>query len=54
MEWIAEYWYILLLGLVAVMFLFGNRTKEGRSETVQDHQGRHADGKANKRGHGCC
>jgi hypothetical protein len=54
MEWIAEYWYILLLGLITVMYLFGNRTKVSQSENVRDHQCTHADGKAHKSGHGCC
>jgi hypothetical protein len=54
MEWIAEYWYILLLGLIVFMFLFGHRTKVSQSENFQNHQGTLADRKARKSGHGCC
>jgi hypothetical protein len=54
MEWITEYWYIFLLGLVAVMFLFGHRTKGSQAEEVNNHQGTHTDGEKHESGHGCC
>lgn len=56
MQWITEYWYILLLGLIAVMFLFGNRTRGSKvgNVHVQTPQGTHADAKKYESGHGCC
>ncbi len=54
MQWITEYWYIFLLGLIAVMFIFGNRAKGGHAEDVQSHRGRHANAKKHESGHGCC
>ncbi len=56
MEWIKDYWYLILLGLVAAMFLFGHRTKKNTDVNIhEDHQhGPHTGEKAHKSGHGCC
>lgn len=56
MEWITNYWYIIVLGLVAAMFLFGFRTKQNTDTDINDdHQhGSHTGEKAHKSGHGCC
>lgn len=56
MEWITEHWYIFLLGLIAAMYLFGNRTKESKEGNVhvQTPQGTRADAKKHESGHGCC
>lgn len=56
MEWIKDYWYIVVLGLVAAMFLFGHRTGRNTDTEVQDddQHGPHAGEKAHKSGHGCC
>jgi hypothetical protein len=55
MEWIKDYWYVIVIGLVAAMFLFGKRTGKGHSgaERGHDHEGQ-ADAKSGKSGHGCC
>jgi hypothetical protein len=51
MEWIKDYWYIIVLGLVASMFFFGHRTKGIEEEKTQyDKNESHA----NKNGHSCC
>jgi len=56
MEWITNYWYLIVLGLVAAMFLFGYRTKQNTDTDIDDdHQhGSHTGEKAHKSGHGCC
>lgn len=55
MEWIAEYWYILPLGLIVTIFLLGYRVKGSKEENAHVHKhGAHADGKTHKSGHGCC
>jgi hypothetical protein len=55
MDWLAEYWYIFLLALVAGLFLFGHRTKGSEEKDVHVHRhGVQADGKTHKSGHGCC
>lgn len=54
MAWITEYWYILLLGLIAAMFLFGHRTKGIRTEDMLHHKTTHTGAKGHKNGHGCC
>jgi len=51
MEWINDYWYVLVVGLVAVMILFGHKTKG----SDQEHQhASHNGGKEHKGGGGCC
>jgi hypothetical protein len=55
MEWIKEYWYIILLGLFAAMFIFGHRSNRSEGGKVDDHQhGAHTEGKANKGSRSCC
>jgi hypothetical protein len=56
MEWINDYWYVLVLGLVGAMFLFGHRTKKGTDTIVQDEQqqGSNTRERPHKSGHGCC
>lgn len=55
MEWIKDYWYVIVIGLVAAMVLFGKRTGKGHggNEHGHDHEGQ-ADTKSGKSGHGCC
>ncbi len=51
MEWIKDYWYVILLGLIAAMFLFGRKT----NVNAHDHQNdSNAGGKEHKDGSGCC
>ena len=51
MQWIKDYWYIIILGLVAAMFFFGHRTKDIHEEKSQDNKNEsHTD----KSGHSCC
>lgn len=54
MEWLTEYWYLIILGLVAVMFLFGYRSKGLQESKVHGQHGAHHDEKPHKGGHGCC
>lgn len=56
MEWIKDYWYVLVLGLVGAMFLFGHKTKKDTDMNVHDepHHGSNTREKAHKSGHGCC
>jgi len=62
MEWIKDYWYIILLGLFASIFILnrsrareGNRSNRGREEKMDNHQnGAHTKGKNHKSGRGCC
>lgn len=55
MEWVKDYWYMILIGLVVAMYLFGNR--RGKGEVGEEHSHDHAEHtkeKAGKSGHGCC
>ena len=55
MEWITDYWYVLLLGLVAAMVLFGFRTKDNEEGNIANRlNGSHEDKKEHKSGHSCC
>ena len=55
MVWIANYWYVILLGLVAAMFLFGFRTKDKAEGNIADHLSEsHEDKKEHKSDHSCC
>lgn len=53
MEWIKDYWYVILLGLIAALFLFGHKTKSDQG-SMQDHHEPHTEGAKKKGGHGCC
>ncbi len=55
MEWVKDYWYIILLGLIGAMFLFGYRSKgrqEGKEQGLQHET--HTREKNHKDSHGCC
>jgi hypothetical protein len=54
MEWIIQNWFVVALGLVALVFLFGKKSKRSREGTGHV-QGLGADSgeKTHKRG-GCC
>jgi hypothetical protein len=55
MEWIIQNWFIVVLGLIAVTFLLGNKSKRSKEDT--DHVeglGTDSEGKKHKSGHGCC
>jgi hypothetical protein len=56
MEWIANNWYIIIIGLVAAMFLLGRKPRGTPHEgTVQGHQhGAHGGEKNHKGGRGGC
>ncbi len=55
MEWITEYWYIVLIGLFAVMFVFGYRSNRCQEGITEEHgKGTHTPEKTHKSGHGCC
>jgi hypothetical protein len=55
MEWIKDNWYLIILGLVAAMFLFGHKTNKGQKGDVNGHQDETQDsGKKHKGGHSCC
>ena len=55
MEWVTDYWYVLVLGLVAAMALLGFKTKDNEAEKISGKQnGSHKDEKENKSGHSCC
>jgi hypothetical protein len=54
MQWIANYWYVIVLGLVAAMFLFGHKTKkekEGKGDTQDEEK---TGGKTQTSDHSCC
>ncbi len=53
MEWFVENWYVVVLGLVAALFIFGYRPKKNSAQTETTHEA-HADDKAHKSGHSCC
>jgi hypothetical protein len=55
MEWIKDYWYVVLAGLfIAGFYFFGYRTK-GQHDNVQDSsQGEETGQKDKKSGSGCC
>ncbi|UCD35458.1 MAG: hypothetical protein JSU90_01100 [Nitrospiraceae bacterium] len=54
MEWIKDYWYVILLGLVATMFFFGHKTRGGQDESHAARHDEQTDGKSAKGGHSCC
>lgn len=56
MEWIKDYWYIIVFGLVAAMFLFGFRTKDKIDTNIHDdhEHGAHSGEKTHNSGRGCC
>ncbi len=55
MEWIKDYWYLIILGFAAAMFLFGHRSNKSQDGHVHDPQhGTHSAGETHKSGHGCC
>ena len=55
MEWIQEFWYVILLGIIVTMFIFGRRTNTHQDEKADVSQhGTHTEGKTHKSGHGCC
>lgn len=56
MEWIKDYWYLILPGLLAVLFFFGHKTKGSTDKNIPDgdQHGEHTAEKAHKSGHGCC
>jgi hypothetical protein len=54
MEWIKDYWYIILPGLIAVMFFFGHKSKKGQDETHGAHHDEQTGEKSSKSGHSCC
>jgi len=55
MQWINDYWYLIILGLVTVMLLFGYMSKSTDKNTTHDDQNEtHDGGKEHKGGHGCC
>lgn len=51
MEWIKDYWYIIVLGLVAAMFFFGFRAKDIRDDELHEDKD---DSHTHKSGHSCC
>lgn len=55
MELIKAYWFIIILGLFAVMFVFGRGKHKGQAgkEHGNEHEG-YSDKTASKSGHGCC
>lgn len=54
MEWIKDYWFIIILGLVAVMFFLGYRSKDKLEGDVLEQPLTHDSEKTHKGGHGCC
>jgi len=55
MEWIYDYWYLIISGLVAAMILFGYRSKSTGEGKIRDDQNKtHDGGKDHTGGHGCC
>ncbi len=55
MEWITDYWYVLVLGLVAVMVLFGFKIKDNEESNTASHLNESNENKKeNKSGHSCC
>lgn len=55
MEWVTDYWYVLVLGLVVAMVLLGFKTKDNESENIPGNQkGSQKDEKEHKSGHSCC
>jgi hypothetical protein len=51
MEWIKDYWYIIIPVLLAAMFIFGHGKTGSQEEKLQDDQ---PENHSNKSGHGCC
>jgi hypothetical protein len=51
MEWMTEYWYIIIPVLAVAMFLFGYRATGTKEEEPQDDKNESRD---HKSGHGCC
>jgi hypothetical protein len=55
MAWLTNYWFVIVLGLVAAMFLFGFRTKDNKEGNIADHStAPDDDKKEHKGGHSCC
>ena len=55
MEWIKDYWYVLVLGLIGAMILFGFRTQDNKEGNIANHRdGSDADKKEHKSGGSCC
>jgi len=52
MEWITNYWYYIVLGLVAALYLFGYRTKKSTA-TGTDEDLRHESVACEKSHNGC-
>jgi hypothetical protein len=54
MQWIANYWYMIVLGLVTAMFFLGHRSHKGQDGNMHDNQhGTYGEGGAKKGGE-CC
>lgn len=53
MEWITNNWYVIVLALVAVMFLFGHRSRKGADQTAVTNE-TDTDHQKHKSGSGCC
>jgi hypothetical protein len=54
MEWIIQNWFIVVLGLIALVFLFGNRSKRSHEATGHvEGLGTDSGEKTHKSG-GCC
>jgi hypothetical protein len=54
MGWITNYWYVILLGLVAAMVLFGFRSKDNKEVNAAGHQDESQKKKEHTGGHSCC
>lgn len=52
MEWITSYWYFIVLGLVAALYLFGYRTKQGKDADT-DEGLKHESAACEKSHNGC-
>jgi hypothetical protein len=54
MEWIIQNWFIVILGLVALAFLFVNKSKRSQKGTVHASQHGTDSGQETHKSGGCC
>jgi hypothetical protein len=54
MEWIINNWFIVVLGLIAVMFLIVNKSKRSHEGTVHANKHGTDSGHGTHKGGGCC
>lgn len=54
MGWIINNWFIVVLGLIALMFLLGNKSKRSQKGTVHASQHGTDSGQETHKGGGCC